>query len=94
VLGIVENMSWYDCPRCGTREDVFGHEGGRREAQALGVELLGELPLVAEIRASMDRGAPIVVAEPASATATAFRAIAEKLVAALDRETQPTSIGV
>jgi len=94
VLGIVENMSWYECPHCGTREDLFGSEGGRREAEALGVELLGELPLVAEIRASMDRGAPIVVADPASASAAAFRAVADKVVAALDRGTEASPITV
>ncbi len=94
VLGIVENMSWYECPHCGTREDLFGREGGRREAEALGVEFLGELPLVAEIRASMDRGAPIVIADPDSAPAAVFRAIAEKVVAALERETHAAPIGV
>ena len=94
VLGIVENMSAYECPRCGAREDLFGHEGGRREAEALGVEFLGELPLVAEIRASMDRGAPIVVADPTSAPAAAFRAIAEKVVTALERDARAAPIGV
>src|SRR6266850_5581711 len=54
VLGIVENMAGYACPRCDTREDVFGRGGGRREAEALGVPFLGEIPLISEIRASMD----------------------------------------
>jgi len=86
VIGIVENMSYYACARCGTREDVFGHGGGRREAEALGVELLGEIPLIPEIRASMDRGAPVVVADPSSAPAEAFAAIAAKVATALDRD--------
>jgi len=88
VLGIVENMSYYECTSCGTREDVFGREGGRREAAALGVELLGEIPLVAEIRASMDRGAPVVVADPSSPAAAMFRGIAAKVMAALERGAQ------
>lgn len=86
VLGIVENMSYYACPRCGTREDIFGHEGGLREAEALGVELLGQIPLLAEIRAGMDRGAPVVVADGGGAAAAAFHAIAAKVVVALERE--------
>jgi ATP-binding protein involved in chromosome partitioning len=94
VLGIVENMSYYECPRCGTREDIFGHEGGRREAEALGVEFLGELPLLAEIRASMDRGAPIVVADPASTAAAAFRELASRVVTALERDAYATPISV
>jgi ATP-binding protein involved in chromosome partitioning len=85
VLGIVENMSYYECPRCGTREDLFGREGGRREAAALGVPFLGEIALVPEIRASMDRGAPIVVAEPASPVTATFHAIAARVASALER---------
>ncbi len=91
VIGIVENMSYYACPRCGTREDVFGSGGGRREAEALGVELLAEIPLVPEIRASMDRGAPVVVADPMSASAASFAAIAEKVASALARDATTTS---
>ena len=94
VLGIVENMSWYECPHCGTREDLFGSEGGRHEAEALGVELLAELPLVQEIRASMDRGAPVVVADPGSTSAAAFRALGEKVVAALERGADATLTSV
>jgi ATP-binding protein involved in chromosome partitioning len=88
VLGIVENMSYYECPQCGIRDDVFGSEGGRREAAALGVELLGEIPLLPEIRAGMDRGAPVVVADPTSAATATFHAIAANVVAALARDAQ------
>ncbi len=83
VLGIVENMSYYQCPECASREDVFGYEGGRREAAALGVALLAEIPLVPELRASMDRGTPLVIAEPASPVAAAFDAVAAQVAAAL-----------
>ena len=84
VLGIVENMSYYECPGCTSREDVFGHQGGRREAAALGVELLAEIPLVPELRARMDRGAPIVIADATSPVTVAFQAIAAKVAAALE----------
>ena len=85
VLGVVENMSHYDCPRCGRREDIFGAGGGRREADALGIELLGEIPLVAEVGASMDRGAPLVVSAPSHPVAALFDALAGKVMRALDR---------
>lgn len=91
VIGIVENMSYYQCPSCGTREEPFGHEGGRREATALGVEFLGEIPLVTEIRASMDRGAPVVVADPSGTAAAMFCEIAAKVVAGLERGAQGVS---
>ncbi len=84
VLGIVENMSYYECPGCASREDVFGHEGGRREAATLGVELLAEIPLVPELRASMDRGAPLVIADATSPVTVVFQAIAAKVAAALE----------
>ena len=50
VLGIVENMSYFQCPHCGTRSDIFGHGGARHEAERLGVPFLGEVPLHMEIR--------------------------------------------
>jgi ATP-binding protein involved in chromosome partitioning len=83
VLGIVENMSGYTCPSCGMREDLFGVGGGRREAEALGVPLLAEIPLVSEVRASMDRGEPIVVADPADEVSRQFDALAAESLAAL-----------
>jgi len=89
VLGIVENMSYYECPGCGSREDVFGHEGGRREAAALGVALLAEIPLVPELRASMDRGEPVVVSDPSSPVAGAFGTIAAQVAAKLEAGHRP-----
>ncbi len=76
VLGIVENMSHFECPHCGERTDVFGAGGGRREAERLGVPLLGEIPLDAEIRAGGDTGRPIVVDRPDSPRTRAFESIA------------------
>jgi ATP-binding protein involved in chromosome partitioning len=83
VLGIVENMSGYTCPRCGNREDVFGDEGGRREAEALGVPLLGTIPLVPALRASMDAGEPLLVGQPEHPVARVMTDIADRVVAAL-----------
>jgi ATP-binding protein involved in chromosome partitioning len=79
VLGIVENMSYYVCPKCGHRAEIFSHGGARREAERLGVEFLGELPLDPVIRETSDGGRPIVISEPASPHAVAYRAIAERV---------------
>jgi len=85
VLGVVENMSYYRCPRCGARHELFGHGGGRQAAARLGLEFLGELPLEPAIRAAGDQGRPIVLAEPDSAAGQAFAAIASRLEAAIRR---------
>ncbi len=84
ILGIVENMSYFLCPHCGGRTDVFAHGGARHEAEALGVPFLGEVPLDMSIRANSDAGRPVVVAEPESPQAQAFRAIARNVKAALE----------
>jgi len=79
VLGIVENMSYFQCPHCGTRSDIFGHGGARREAEKLGVPFLGEVPLHMDIRATSDSGKPLVATEPNSAHAGIYRAIATRV---------------
>jgi ATP-binding protein involved in chromosome partitioning len=84
VLGIIENMSFFCCPNCGHRSDVFGHGGARAEAGRLGVEFLGELPLKLAIRELADAGSPIVAAQPEGEEAQAYRAIAERLWAKLE----------
>src|SRR6186997_540162 len=76
VLGIVENMSTFICPNCGTRSDIFGHGGARREAERLGVPFLGEVPLEMSIRETSDSGLPIVATQPDSPHAAAYRVIA------------------
>ncbi len=80
VLGIVENMSYFACPHCGTRTDVFGHGGGRAEADRLGVPFLGEIPLDPAVRDAGDRGTPIVAADPSSPQTIAFGEIAARLL--------------
>ncbi|KJC52723.1 sodium:proton antiporter [Bradyrhizobium sp. LTSP849] len=76
VLGIVENMSYFQCPHCGTKSDIFGHGGARHEAEKLGVPFLGEIPLHMAIRASSDAGRPVVDSEPEGPHAAIYRAIA------------------
>jgi ATP-binding protein involved in chromosome partitioning len=76
VLGIVENMSYFICPHCQGRTDVFSHGGARHEAQKLGVDFLGEIPLDIVIRETSDDGRPIVVADPSSPHAKAYREMA------------------
>ena len=79
VLGIVENMSYFQCPHCGTRSDIFGHGGARHEAEKLGVPFLGEIPLHMSIRATSDAGTPVVDSEPDGPHAAIYRAIAAKV---------------
>jgi ATP-binding protein involved in chromosome partitioning len=79
VLGIIENMSYFLCPSCGTRTDIFAHGGAKNEAQDSGVPFLGEIPLDPRIRDTSDAGRPITAAEPDGAHARAFREIAGNL---------------
>jgi ATP-binding protein involved in chromosome partitioning len=79
VLGIVENMSYFLCPKCGERSEIFGHGGAHDEAQKLGVPFLGEVPLHLDIRTTSDSGHPIVVAKPDSPHAQAYRNIAGRV---------------
>ena len=84
VLGIVENMSMFICPKCGERSDIFGHGGARREAERLGVPFLGEVPLEMSIRETSDAGLPIVATQPDSPHAAAYRVIAANVRDQLD----------
>ncbi len=86
VLGIVENMSYFVCPHCGGRTDIFAHGGARHEAGRLGVPFLGEVPLDLNIRLTSDAGTPIVVAEPESEHARIYRDIAAKVWAGVGHE--------
>jgi ATP-binding protein involved in chromosome partitioning len=79
VLGIVENMSYFQCPQCGTRSDIFGHGGARHEAERLGVPFLGEIPLHMSIRATSDSGTPLVESEPDGPYAAIYRAIGARV---------------
>jgi ATP-binding protein involved in chromosome partitioning len=79
VLGVVENMSYFLCPDCGTRSDIFGHGGARREAERLGVPFLGEVPLHMEIREKSDAGLPVVATAPDGPHARIYRDIAARV---------------
>lgn len=90
VLGLIENMSYFACPHCGSRSHVFGHGGARAEADRLGVPFLGEVPLLLDIRQSGDAGTPIVAASPGGEAAQAFGAVAEAVGCRL-RERRPAA---
>ncbi|MBQ8465978.1 MAG: Mrp/NBP35 family ATP-binding protein [Alphaproteobacteria bacterium] len=79
IAGIIENMSYYICEKCGTRADIFGHAGAQETAAQLGERFLGEIPLHISIRENADCGTPIVYSQPDSAYAKAYLKIAEKL---------------
>ena len=79
VFGFIENMSYFTCPHCGERSEIFSHGGARREAERLGIDFLGEIPLDIAIRETSDSGRPIVVSQPDSAQAKTYRAIADKV---------------
>ena len=83
VLGVVENMSYFLCPSCGTRSDIFAHGGARHEAERLGVPFLGEVPLHMTIREKSDAGLPVVATAPDSEHARIYRDIASKVLAQL-----------
>jgi ATP-binding protein involved in chromosome partitioning len=84
VLGIVENMSYFVCTKCGERHEIFGHGGARAEAKKLGVPFLGEVPLDQELRERSDRGEPVVASQPYSRHAAIYRDIARQVWAAIE----------
>jgi ATP-binding protein involved in chromosome partitioning len=79
IIGLIENMSYYICPKCGHREEIFDHGGAQRTADSLEAEFLGDIPLDIKIRATSDGGIPIVIAEPDSPHAQAYVAIARRI---------------
>ena len=81
VLGVIENMSYFLCPECGTRSDIFGHGGARHEAERQGVAFLGEVPLHMDIREKSDAGLPVVATDPDGPHAKIYRDIAAKVLA-------------
>ncbi|MXV44906.1 P-loop NTPase [Saccharibacter sp. 17.LH.SD] len=79
ILGLVENMSYFCCPNCQTRTELFGHGGARQEAERLNLPFLGEIPLLRDIRLSADDGTPLIVSAPESEGAHAYQAIANTI---------------
>ena len=87
VLGVIENMSFFNCPHCGERVEIFSHGGGRKAAEQFGTEFLGEIPLDVRVRQGGDEGRPVVVHDPKSGPALIFREIADKLAALISVQT-------
>ena len=84
ILGVVENMSYFSCPHCGGRSEIFAHGGARIEAERLGVPFLGEVPLLLQIREQADGGRPTAAVSPDSEAGKVYRAIADKVRAGLE----------
>lgn len=87
VFGIVENMSYFLCPDNGKRYDIFGHGGAKKEAERMGVDFLGEVPIEIDIREMSDKGTPITVAAPDSKSAENYRTIAGKVWDKIEKAT-------
>jgi ATP-binding protein involved in chromosome partitioning len=85
ILGLIENMSSFDCPHCGATTDIFRRGGGQRMSQQLAVPFLGSIPIDPDIVTSGDEGFPIVTSKPESRAAEAYRSIAKRLAETLDR---------
>jgi ATP-binding protein involved in chromosome partitioning len=81
-LGVIENMSWYVCPHCGAREDIFGTGGGQEAADTLGVPLMAQVPLMPALRAGGDTGVPLVISDPDAPAAEALREAARAVARA------------
>ncbi len=88
ILGLIENMSYFLCPSCGERSDIFGHGGARDEAARIGVPFLGEVPLHMDIREHSDAGTPVVASQSDGPHAAIFKAIAAEAWSAIGSETQ------
>jgi ATP-binding protein involved in chromosome partitioning len=89
LLGLVENMSYFLCPHCGTRSDIFAHGGARHEAQRLGIPFLGEVPLALAIRERSDSGCPIVAVEPNGEIAAVYAEMARALWRSFETGARP-----
>ncbi|MBI2371018.1 MAG: iron-sulfur cluster carrier protein ApbC [Deltaproteobacteria bacterium] len=83
IFGIIENMSYYVCPDCGRRDEIFSHGGGARAAERLGLPFLGEIPLATPVRVGGDTGAPIVLAKSPTPASEAFKEVAGRLAATI-----------
>jgi ATP-binding protein involved in chromosome partitioning len=86
VLGIVENMSYFDCPSCGERDDLFGSGGGERLAAEFGIPLLARIPVLSEVRAAGDAGVPLVVESPDHPVSRSYADVARRVIEAVAAE--------
>jgi ATP-binding protein involved in chromosome partitioning len=81
-IGVIENMSYYVCPHCGERDDIFGTGGGQEAADTLGVPLIAQVPLLPALRAGGDAGTPIVISDPDAPASEALREAARAVARA------------
>lgn len=88
ILGIIENMSYFLCPHCGGRTDIFSHGGARKDAEALGVPFLGEVPLDLAIRQTSDAGTPVVASAPDGPHAAIYKELAAKVKNLLETQSR------
>lgn len=79
VFGLIENMSYFNCPHCGKRSEIFSHGGARKEAEKMGMDFLGEIPLDISIRETSDGGNPIVASDPSSPHSLSYIQIANNI---------------
>jgi len=80
ILGMIENMSYWSCPDCGRVDHIFGKGGVKAEAKKRGLDLLGEIPISAEVRKSSDSGIPIIISDPESIQSKNYRIIAKSII--------------
>ncbi|XP_035212250.1 iron-sulfur protein NUBPL-like [Stegodyphus dumicola] len=83
ILGLVQNMNVYICPKCGEKSHIFGEDGALKLASELGLNMLADVPLNMQIRKSCDSGQPIVVSNPEDELALIYRDLAEKVTSSL-----------
>jgi len=79
ILGLIENMSFFECPECHHRSEIFSHGGGEMAAKQLNLDFLGAIPIELKVRTGGDSGQPITAIDPEHPVSKAFKAIAEKL---------------
>jgi ATP-binding protein involved in chromosome partitioning len=94
LLGIIENMSFFVCPDCGTRTDIFRQGGGQKESERLGIPLLGCIPLAPAVCDAGDTGVPVVIGQPETAAAEEFQKVAAAVVEVLSRSPQRAPIKI
>jgi ATP-binding protein involved in chromosome partitioning len=93
VIGVIENMSYHLCRKCGSRHEIFAHGGGARLATSLGVPFLGEIPITSELREGGDNANPLVAAHPEHPVSEAFKSVAANVIAHLSRTQDETHAG-
>ncbi|HEV8130270.1 MAG TPA: iron-sulfur cluster carrier protein ApbC [Acidobacteriota bacterium] len=93
ILGMIENMSYFVCPHCGQREEIFGSGGAEKAAQRLDIPFLGKIPLATSLRATSDSGRPEIVDNPESPMAQAFIHVAENMAAQISIAAMKGEIG-